>query len=109
MLLRHYRAVFVPLSLALAFSVTPSLLSVLLLKPFRRLNIWHTQNNRLDDALALSSNERVALVERLLESLDAPNDEVNAIWSKEADKRVQAYESNQIGSKPASVVLQKYK
>lgn len=67
------------------------------------------QKNIVDDALALSTNERVALVERLLESLDAPNDEVNAIWSKEADKRVQAYETNQIGSKPASVVLQKYK
>ena len=69
----------------------------------------HLQKGIVDDALALSTNERIALVERLLESLDAPNDEVNAIWSKEADQRVQAYENNQIGSQPVSEVLQKYK
>ena len=69
----------------------------------------HLQKGIVDDALALSTNERIALVERLLESLDAPNDEVNAIWSKEADQRVQAYENNQIGSKPVSEVPQKYK
>lgn len=69
----------------------------------------HLQKRIVDDALALSTNERIALVERLLESLDAPNDDVNAIWSKEADQRVQAYENNQIESKTVSEVLQKYK
>jgi putative addiction module component (TIGR02574 family) len=77
--------------------------------PKEDLNMAHLQKDIVDDALALSTNERVALVERLLESLDAPNDEVNEIWSKEADQRVQAYESKQIGSKPVSEVLQKYK
>ena len=69
----------------------------------------HLQKGIVDEALALSTNERIELVERLLESLDAPNDEVNAIWSKEGDQRVQAYENNQIGSKPVFEVLQKYK
>ncbi|MDO6692672.1 addiction module protein [Aliiglaciecola sp. 3_MG-2023] len=62
-----------------------------------------------DDALALSTNERVALVERLLESLDAPNEEINAMWSEESDRRVQAYEKNNAYSKPVSEVLKKYK
>lgn len=69
----------------------------------------HLQQEIFDEALALSANERVALVERLLESLDAPNEELNAIWSKEADQRVQAYENKAIGSKAVSEVLQKYR
>jgi len=67
------------------------------------------QKDIVDDALALPTSERVALVERLLESLDAPNNELNAVWSKESDQRVQAYESKKIGSKSASEVLQKYR
>lgn len=69
----------------------------------------HIGKNVFDDALALSTNERVALVERLLESLDAPNEEINAIWSEESDRRVQAYEKKQSISKPVSDVLKKYK
>ena len=69
----------------------------------------HASKDLFDDALALSMNERVALVERLLESLDAPNEEINEIWATESDDRVRAYEKNQIGSKSVSEVLIKYK
>lgn len=65
--------------------------------------------NILDDALSLSMNERVELVEKLLESLNTPNTKLNTIWSKESDARIQAYEKNQLSSKPISEVLQKYK
>ena len=63
----------------------------------------------VQDALALSTNERVALVEQLLQSLDAPNEAINEVWAKEADARVSAYENSQIGSKPSHEVLKKYK
>lgn len=53
-------------------------------------------------ALALSTNERVALVEQLLQSLDAPSEEINEIWAKEADARVSAYEKGEITSKSSS-------
>lgn len=69
----------------------------------------HVSKELIDDVLALSTNERVALVERLLESLDAPNDEINAIWAKESDDRVRAYENKQVGSKSVSDVLKKYR
>lgn len=70
-----------------------------------------TQVNRniVEDALSLSTNERVELVEKLLESLDAPNAELNAIWAREADARIEAYEKKQLNSKPLSEVLRKYK
>ncbi|WP_395343757.1 addiction module protein [Ningiella sp. W23] len=63
----------------------------------------------VNDALALSTNERVALVEQLLQSLNAPNDEINEVWAKEADARVLAYENNEISSKSFPEVLKKYK
>jgi putative addiction module component (TIGR02574 family) len=69
----------------------------------------HISKELIDNALALSTNQRVALVERLLESLDAPNAEINAIWAKESDARVLAYENKQVNSKPVSEVLKKYK
>ncbi|WP_421846344.1 addiction module protein [Marinomonas sp.] len=70
-----------------------------------------TQVNRniVEDALSLSTSERVELVEKLLESLDTPNAELNAIWAREADARIEAYEKKQLTSKPLSEVLSKYK
>ncbi len=69
------------------------------------------QENRniVEDALSLSMNERVELVEKLLESLDTPNAELNAIWAQESDARIEAYEEKQLTSKPLSEVLSKYK
>lgn len=69
----------------------------------------HIRKDVFDDALALSTSERVALVERLLESLDAPNEEINAMWSEESDRRAEAYEKKLAISKPISEVLKKYK
>ncbi|GGN30252.1 MULTISPECIES: addiction module protein [Marinomonas] len=70
-----------------------------------------TQVNRniVEDALSLSMNERVELVEKLLESLDTKNTELNAIWAQESDARIEAYEKKQLTSKPLSEVLRKYK
>lgn len=70
-----------------------------------------TQVNRniVEDALSLSMNERVELVEKLLESLDTPNAELNTIWGQESDARIEAYEKKQLNSKPLSEVLSKYK
>jgi putative addiction module component (TIGR02574 family) len=70
-----------------------------------------TQVNRniVEDALSLSMNERAELVEKLLESLDTPNAELNTIWAQESDARIEAYDNNQLNSKPLSKVLSKYK
>jgi putative addiction module component (TIGR02574 family) len=63
----------------------------------------------VNDALALSTNERVALVEQLLQSLDVPSEEINEAWAKEADARVRAYEKSEISSKSSSEVFKKYR
>jgi hypothetical protein len=65
--------------------------------------------NIVDDALSLSTNQRVELVKKLLESQDVPNSGINNIWVKEAEDRVRAYENNEVSSKSISEVLKKYK
>ncbi|WP_100636976.1 addiction module protein [Marinomonas sp. ef1] len=69
----------------------------------------HVNRSIVEDALSLSMNERVELAEKLLESLDTPNAELNAIWGQESDARIEAYEKKQLTSKPLSEVLRKYK
>jgi hypothetical protein len=64
--------------------------------------------NIVDDALSLSTNQRVELVKKLLESQDVPNSGINNIWVKEAEDRVRAYENNEVSSKSISEVLKKY-
>jgi len=68
----------------------------------------HAIEDLVNGALSLSTNERVTLVEKLLESLDAPNEKINAIWSAESEDRISAYEDKQVGSKSAIDVLAKY-
>jgi hypothetical protein len=41
----------------------------------------HAIEDLVDDTLSLSTNESVALVKKLLESLDAPNEKISVIWS----------------------------
>ena len=51
----------------------------------------------LKDALALPPTERVALVERLLASLDSPaREHIDALWGQEAEDRLEAFELGEI-------------
>ena len=48
------------------------------------------------EALGLSPNERVGLVEELLNSLDKPAPNIDALWAKEAEDRLRAYRAGEI-------------
>jgi putative addiction module component (TIGR02574 family) len=51
----------------------------------------------LKDALSLSPTERVALVERLIASLDSPaREHMDVLWSQEAEDRLDAFERGEI-------------
>ena len=45
----------------------------------------------LEKALRLKPEERFMVVEGLLKSLDEPNQELDAVWAEEAEKRLEAY------------------
>ncbi len=52
----------------------------------------------LYEALRLPPAERAALVEELIGSLDQPDSAMDALWLKEAQDRMAAYRSGELGA-----------
>lgn len=75
----------------------------------RVISMTDQANAVIEQALKLKAAERVAIVERLLLSLDVPNPDIDAAWAKEADARVEAHDRGEIASIPAEDVFAKYK
>ncbi len=59
-------------------------------------------------AVQLPPEERMALVERILDSLDEPDPSLDALWAKEADDRLAAYRRGEIRALALSEVIAKY-
>lgn len=66
-------------------------------------------NSFIKQALDLNPGDRIKLVEQLLESLDKPDAEIDALWAREADVRIEAFERGEIEAVSAEQVFQKYK
>jgi putative addiction module component (TIGR02574 family) len=61
----------------------------------------------LESALALSPVERAELVEELLSSFDFPaRADVDAMWAREAENRIDAYEKGELRTRPASEAIE---
>ena len=58
-----------------------------------------------EQALSLSAEERARLAEIMLESLSAPQAEIEAAWTQEIERRVAAYDRGDIPSFPAEGVF----
>lgn len=64
----------------------------------------------LSEVLHLSPLEKAKLVERILESFDFPNrDEIDTLWAKEIEDRIDAYEEGKIEAIPAKEVFEEIK
>jgi putative addiction module component (TIGR02574 family) len=50
----------------------------------------------LRQALELSANDRAALIEGLILSLDQPDPAIDTLWLKEAESRLAAYRSGEL-------------
>ena len=57
----------------------------------------------------LPALEQIALVEEILNRLDAPNPSFDELWAHEAENRLQAYTAGRVKAIPLSEVLAKYK
>ena len=44
-----------------------------------------------DQALKLKPEERIVLVESIIESLEKPDAKIDEVWAKEAEMRLEAY------------------
>jgi putative addiction module component (TIGR02574 family) len=59
-------------------------------------------------AAKLPPEERMEVVERILDSLDQPDAALDALWAKEADDRLAAYRRGEIKAMALSDVIAKY-
>lgn len=63
----------------------------------------------LKEALHLHPDERLQLVEYLVNSLDKPDKEVEKAWSDEAEKRLKAYKQGKVKTYDLREVAKRYK
>jgi putative addiction module component (TIGR02574 family) len=63
----------------------------------------------LDRAMELPALEKARLVDQLLSSLDEPDEAIDALWRKEVEDRIQAYQAGKLRSVSLSDVLAKYR
>jgi putative addiction module component (TIGR02574 family) len=66
-------------------------------------------NEIMKDALNLAPAEKAELIDKLLSSLDNPDKEIDALWAKEAEARIEAYDQGKIKALTLKEVLEKYR
>ena len=66
-------------------------------------------NNILKEALILKPSQKAELIDKLLSALDKPDREIDKLWAKEAEDRIDAYDRGKIKAVPLEKVLEKYK
>ncbi|HHI77328.1 MAG TPA: addiction module protein [Gammaproteobacteria bacterium] len=59
----------------------------------------------LDEAMKLKPEDRLALVEVLIESLDEPDRRLDEIWAEEAERRLRAYRQGALDGVPMEEVF----
>ena len=60
----------------------------------------------VDDVLSLPTDQRLALVDRILESLNvATQPEIAALWAEEAERRIEQVEAGQVKPVPGEDVF----
>jgi putative addiction module component (TIGR02574 family) len=59
----------------------------------------------LNEALSLLPSERAQLAERLFSSLELPLEEIDRLWAKEADSRIDAFERDELKAIPADKIF----
>ena len=63
----------------------------------------------LDRALGLPAVEKARIVDELLSSLDQPDEAIDALWRKEVEDRIKAYNAGTLKSVSLDEVLSKYR
>ncbi len=62
----------------------------------------------LNEISPMQPLEKIKLVDKILNSLELPNKEINKIWQEEAEKRIKAYDKGEISSISAKNLFKKY-
>ena len=62
----------------------------------------------LKEALTLKPSQKAELVDKLLSSLDKSDEEIDKLWAKEVEDRIDAYDRGEIKAVTLKEVLEKY-
>ena len=62
----------------------------------------------LNQALELPPLEKARLVDCLLSSLDKPDEQIDGLWRKEVENRLEAYQAGKLATVSLQQVLSKY-
>lgn len=73
--------------------------------PIEPLEVSMNTKELIDTALKLPPDERFALIDELLHSLDRPDPDLDRIWIEEAERRLAAYRSGRVQGIPAEDVV----
>jgi putative addiction module component (TIGR02574 family) len=68
-----------------------------------------TTDNILKEALTLRPSEKAQLIDKLISSLDKSDKEIDKLWAKEAEDRIDAYDQGKLKAISLEKVLQKYR
>ena len=68
----------------------------------------HAADTLSAQVVQLPPEERMQVVERILDSLDEPDAALDALWAKEADDRLAAYRRGELKAVALSEVIAKY-
>lgn len=63
----------------------------------------------LAKALKMSPVERAEIVDQLIQSLDKPDKEIDELWQKEVEDRIDAFEAGDLQTVTLQEVVEKYK
>lgn len=66
-------------------------------------------NEILKRAMELPPLEKAEFIDKLLSSLDEPDRNIDELWAKEAEDRIEAYESGKMKALSIMEVLEKYR
>ncbi|MCP4667245.1 MAG: addiction module protein [Deltaproteobacteria bacterium] len=68
-----------------------------------------TTDNIFKEALTLKPSEKAQLIDKLISTLDKSDNEIDGLWAKEAEDRIDAYDQGKIKAISLEKVLQKYR
>ncbi len=68
-----------------------------------------TADRIFKEASTLSPSEKAQLIDKLISTLDKPDKEIDELWAKEAEDRIDAYDQGEIKAISLEKVLQKYR
>ncbi|HHE31343.1 MAG TPA: addiction module protein [Chlorobaculum parvum] len=68
-----------------------------------------TADTVFNEASALSPLEKARLIDKLISDLDKSDQEINQLWVKEAEDRIDTYEQGKIKAISLEKLLEKYR